>query len=131
MAIAIEEIGQSVRDVFRIEIACFGIAEDGAGEVAGRDDDETAQSAVEGIKRWMAFFGNAGIDPFQLRVILEVGLDKLRAKGLGAFHVDRSTKQWHRSHQQNGEQTVKSVVFHFNLFFELFFYPFSCLNESR
>ena len=42
LSIAIEEVGQSIRDVFSVESTCFGIAENGAGKVAGRDDDETA-----------------------------------------------------------------------------------------
>ena len=92
LTIAIEEIGQPVGNVFRIKPACFGIAKNRAGEITGGDDDEAVRSTVEDMERWPTAFGNSGIDPFQIHGVFEIGLDELRAQGLGALLVDLATK---------------------------------------
>ena len=49
LAVAVEEIGQTIGDVFRVERSRFGIAQHRTRQVAGRNDDETARSDIEDI----------------------------------------------------------------------------------
>ena len=49
LAVAVEEIGQTIGDVFRVERARLGIAQDGTRQVAGRNDDEAARSGIEDV----------------------------------------------------------------------------------